>query len=491
MNDLFGGRRPGAKGATVPEPASYSAKDIEVLEGLEPVRRRPGMYIGGTDESALHHLAAEILDNAMDEAVAGHADRIEVDPGSRQLADGARQRPRHPDRPAPEIPQAKSALEVILTTLHSGGKFSGKAYETSGGLHGVGFSVVNALSERLEVEVARDRSSVTQAYSRGKPLGKLKNAGPSTTAAAPPSASGPTRRSSARWNSPPRGSTGSAGPRPISTGASRSAGPAMPRSPPARRRPGRAAFPRRAGRLPRLRHRGPQPGGPRRLCRRGELPGQRRPLRMGGHLAASRATASSRPTPTPSRPPQGGTHEAGLRAALVKGLRAYGELKKDKRAAHRDRRGSVRRPRRHAQRLRAGPAIPGPDQGEADQPGSQPAGRSRPAGPFRPLAGRRPDHRRQPAGLGDRARRGPHPPARAEGHPAQIRDPQAAPARQAGRLLARERRWDRAVPGRGRQRRRLGQAGAGPRDPGGAAAPRQDPERRQRQRRQAAAATRS
>jgi topoisomerase-4 subunit B len=155
---------------------SYSAKDIEVLEGLEPVRRRPGMYIGGTDERALHHLAAEVLDNSMDEAVEGHASRIEVELG----ADGyvtVRDNGRGiPVDPHPKF-KSKSALEVIMTTLHSGGKFSGKNYATSGGLHGVGVSVVNALSDDLTVEVARDRKHYVQSYSRGKPKGKLKNMG--------------------------------------------------------------------------------------------------------------------------------------------------------------------------------------------------------------------------------------------------------------------------------------------------------------------------
>ena len=156
---------------------SYTAKDIEVLEGLEPVRRRPGMYIGGTDENALHHLASEILDNAMDEAVAGHASLIEV-----SLSAGNTLTVRDNGRGIPVDPHPKykklSALEVILTTLHSGGKFSGKSYETSGGLHGVGSSVVNALSDAMEVEVARDRILWRQAYSRGKPTTKLQNAGP-------------------------------------------------------------------------------------------------------------------------------------------------------------------------------------------------------------------------------------------------------------------------------------------------------------------------
>jgi topoisomerase-4 subunit B len=168
MNDLFsnGGRKA----------AEYSAKDIEVLEGLEPVRRRPGMYIGGTDERAMHHLVAEVLDNSMDEAVAGHASRIEIEldgEGFVTVRDNGRGIPVDPH---PKF-KDKSALDVILTTLHSGGKFGGKVYQTSGGLHGVGLSVVNALADRLEVEVARDRQLFTQAYARGKPAGKLKNGG--------------------------------------------------------------------------------------------------------------------------------------------------------------------------------------------------------------------------------------------------------------------------------------------------------------------------
>ncbi|HXR87987.1 MAG TPA: DNA topoisomerase IV subunit B [Stellaceae bacterium] len=153
--------------------SGYSAKDIEVLEGLEPVRRRPGMYIGGTDERALHHLVAEVLDNAMDEAVAGHASRIELElhaDGTVLVHDNGRGIPVDPH---PKFPKT-SALEVVLTMLHSGGKFGGDAYKTSGGLHGVGVSVVNALSDKLTVEVARDKKLYTQEYSRGKPKTKLK-----------------------------------------------------------------------------------------------------------------------------------------------------------------------------------------------------------------------------------------------------------------------------------------------------------------------------
>ena len=155
---------------------SYDASSIEVLEGLEPVRRRPGMYIGGTDERALHHLAAEVLDNAMDEAVAGHATRIEVtlEEGNRlTIVDNGRGIPVDPH---PRFPD-KSALEVILSTLHSGGKFAGKAYATSGGLHGVGISVVNALSSDTVVEVARDRQLYRQRFARGQTLGPLEQVG--------------------------------------------------------------------------------------------------------------------------------------------------------------------------------------------------------------------------------------------------------------------------------------------------------------------------
>jgi len=172
MNDLFNNS---AKAKPI-KTESYTAQDIEVLEGLEPVRRRPGMYIGGTDENAMHHLVSEVFDNAMDEAVAGYANRIEL-----ELQEGnviiIRDNGRGiPIDPHPKYPK-KSALEVIFTMLHSGGKFSGKVYETSGGLHGVGISVVNALSDNLEVEVIRDRKIYKQIYSRGEAQTKLTKEG--------------------------------------------------------------------------------------------------------------------------------------------------------------------------------------------------------------------------------------------------------------------------------------------------------------------------
>ncbi len=168
MTDLFEGG--------VAAESNYSAQDIQVLEGLEAVRARPGMYIGGTDEQSLHHLVAEILDNSMDEAVAGFANRIELSLNadySVTVSDNGRgipvdSHPKYPD---------KSALEVIMTMLHSGGKFGGNAYKVSGGLHGVGSSVVNALSESLVIEVARDRKLYRQHYAKGRPLDKLEMVG--------------------------------------------------------------------------------------------------------------------------------------------------------------------------------------------------------------------------------------------------------------------------------------------------------------------------
>lgn len=190
-NDLFAGlpvsapvvtahAAPAPKPAARPAPRdtseSYGADAIEVLEGLEPVRRRPGMYIGGTDEKALHHLFAEVIDNSMDEAVAGHATFIDVEldaQGFLAVTDNGRGMPVEPH---PKFPD-KSALEVIMTMLHAGGKFDSKVYETSGGLHGVGVSVVNALSDRLEVEVARSRQLYRQVFERGTPVGGIEKLG--------------------------------------------------------------------------------------------------------------------------------------------------------------------------------------------------------------------------------------------------------------------------------------------------------------------------
>ena len=235
--DLFGGS--GGKRAAATKDNSYTARDIEVLEGLEPVRKRPGMYIGGTDERAMHHLVAEVLDNAMDEAVAGHADTIHV-----ELQAGNKVLIRDNGRGIPVDPHPKyknkSALEVILTTLHSGGKFNSKVYATSGGLHGVGVSVVNALSDELVVEVARDRQSWAQTFSRGKPTQaevRRPGAQPARHDRHLPSRSGDLRQAR---SSGPSGSTAWRAPRPTCSAASRSAGAATksccPRTDRSRRR---------------------------------------------------------------------------------------------------------------------------------------------------------------------------------------------------------------------------------------------------------------
>jgi topoisomerase IV subunit B len=171
-----GRRSAGASARGSAAESGYTAKHIEVLEGLEPVRRRPGMYIGGTDEKALHRLFAEVIDNSMDEALAGHADWIDVEmeaDGFVTVTDNGRGIPVDPH---PKF-KNKSALEVIMCTLHAGGKFDSKVYETSGGLHGVGVSVANALSERMEVEVARGQKLYRMAFERGKPKSKLQDAG--------------------------------------------------------------------------------------------------------------------------------------------------------------------------------------------------------------------------------------------------------------------------------------------------------------------------
>src|ERR1700743_1609872 len=174
-NDLFtepkGRSAPKAVSRPDNAEAGYTARDIEVLEGLEPVRRRPGMDIGGTEEKALHNLFAEVIDNSMDEALAGHATFIEVELGADGFLTVTDNGRGIPVDPHPKFPK-KSALEVIMCTLHSGGKFDSKVYETSGGLHGVGVSVVNALSSRLEVEVARSQKLYRLTFERGHPQGQ-------------------------------------------------------------------------------------------------------------------------------------------------------------------------------------------------------------------------------------------------------------------------------------------------------------------------------
>jgi topoisomerase-4 subunit B len=227
MSDLFSS---GSATST-----DYDASHIEVLEGLEPVRRRPGMYIGGTDERAFHHLAAEVLDNSMDEAVAGHATRIEMElePGNRlTITDNGRGIPidEHPKYPG------KSALEVILTMLHSGGKFSDKAYATSGGLHGVGISVVNALSTETVVEVARKQGAVSADLLQGHADVSARQGRSGAEPARDPDHVHARYRDlrARRPASSLPGSIGSQGPRPIFLPGWKSAGSAIRRSSPTR-----------------------------------------------------------------------------------------------------------------------------------------------------------------------------------------------------------------------------------------------------------------
>ncbi|WP_262422225.1 DNA topoisomerase IV subunit B [Brevundimonas denitrificans] len=321
--------RPHGRGAN-----AYSASSIEVLEGLEPVRKRPGMYIGGTDERALHHLFAEVLDNAMDEAVARHAKLITVDldaEGFLSVRDDGRGIPvdPHPKHPG------KSALEVVMTVLHSGGKFSGKAYETSGGLHGVGVSVVNALSERLDVTVWRDGHEWRQSFSRGHPLGPIEQVGTSRKkgtlirfrpdeeifghgAAFKPARLYRMTRSKAylfrgveiRWTCAPERITDAT---PAEATLHFPGGLAD-------------ALAERIGEIDTV-----TPAFAGRVEKKGEAGAVEwavtwSPIGFGD--ADSFVSSYCNTVPTPD----GGTHEAGFRSALVKGLKAYGEMSGEKRA---------------------------------------------------------------------------------------------------------------------------------------------------------------
>ena len=324
MHDLF-------QAEQEPTPASidYSAKDIEVLEGLEPVRRRPGMFIGGTDERALHHLVAELLDNAMDEAVAGHADWIELRmdaEGGVTVKDNGRGIPTDPH---PKFPD-KSALEVILTTLHSGGKFSNKAYQTAGGLHGVGVSVVNALSEELVVEVARNKTLWRQLYVRGKPETPLTEVG-----------SAANRRGTLVTFKPD--------PEIFGKSAEIQAGAPAPHGqeqgiPFPRRRDPLVLRSRPSGQGGRRSGKGclPFPEGPRRFSARHALRARLRdrdgvqPVRRRWRTAragwSGRSPGPRMRNPTPAiycntvPTPQGGSHEQAVRGAMIRALRSFGEL---------------------------------------------------------------------------------------------------------------------------------------------------------------------
>ena len=489
-----GGRRAGGaplRGSAAE--AAYTARHIEVLEGLEPVRRRPGMYIGGTDEKALHHLFAEVIDNSMDEALAGHADWIEVEmaaDGFVTVTDNGRGIPVDPH---PKF-KNKSALEVIMCTLHAGGKFDSEVYETSGGLHGVGVSVANALSERMEVEVARGQRLYRMAFERGKPKGKLQEAGKA-----------PNRRGTKiRFR-----------PDPEIFGA-------------------KAHFqPERVFKM--TRSKAYLFGGveirwacaPELLRGTDGVPekatfhfadGLKDYLtetlasatlvadiftgsagKTGAHGAAQWAVAwtvdadgflNSYCNTIPT--PDGGTHESGLRTALLRGLKDHAErVGQGKRAAihHQRRRDDGRR--RHALGVHPRAGIPGSDQGPARHRRSAKDRRAGDQGPVRSLARRQSGAGQQALRLRGRARRGAHPPPPGKRHRAQDRGAQAPAAGEARRLHQQRGRRLGDFCRRGRFRRRLGQAGARPRFAGDPAAARQNPQRRLRRQGQARSRTSS
>lgn len=315
---------------------SYNASQIEVLEGLEPVRKRPGMYIGGTDERALHHLISEVLDNAMDEAVAGHANRIEItlhNDNSVTISDNGRGIPvdEHPKYPG------KSALEIILTTLHSGGKFSGKAYQTSGGLHGVGISVVNALSEEMWVEVARDKTLYKQSFSRGHTTTPLENLGGVSN-----------RRGTTVWFKPDPeifGSTARLKPEILYTQVRSKAylfrgveirwscdeGTLKENSPVPQQ--DKFHFPNGLADFLQNELRGKELLNPTIFSGLVEIPEQKAKVEYAIAWPDLKSDGFMRSYCNTVPTPQGGTHESGLRTALTRSLKQYGEMIGNKQAA--------------------------------------------------------------------------------------------------------------------------------------------------------------
>ena len=468
---------------------AYDASAIEVLEGLEPVRKRPGMYVGGTDERALHHLVAEVLDNAMDEAVAGHANRIEVElhaDFSLTVRDNGRGMPVDPH---PRFP-GKSALEVILCTLHAGGKFSGKAYQTSrrparrrrlGGQR--------ALRPRRGRGRPQPPALAAGVLPRPSRRGRCRRSGRRRTAAAPPSPSTPTPRSSAPRRTLQAGAAATAwsAPRPTSSPASRSAGAATPpASPPATTRPSRrpstspAASPTTSPSGSTARSATPTSPSPARST----SPSASAPApsaRSSGRSTGRRsATPSSPPTATPSTPPRAApTRRASGRrssrasaptASSASNRKAAQITREDVMAG-----GSamisvfIREPEFVGQtkdRLATQEAARLVESAVRDRFDHWLAADTRTAGAILDYLVLKAEER-----LRRRAEKETQPQDRGE---------EAAPARQARRLLGRHPRGLGALPRRGRLGRRLGQAGARPQDPGGAAAPRQDPERARR-----------
>ena len=453
-----------------------------MLEGLEPVRRRPGMYIGGTDEKALHHLFAEVIDNAMDEALAGHADWIEVElaaDGFVTVTDNGRGIPVDPH---PKF-KNKSALEVIMCTLHAGGKFDSEVYETSGGLHGVGVSVANALSERMEVEVARGQKLYRMAFERGKPKTKLLDAGKA-----------PNRRGTkVRFRPDPEIFGAKAHFRPerifkMTRSKAYLFGGVEIRWSCAKELlrgvedvPEKATFHFADG----LKDYLSETLAGATLVHPDIFTGSAG--KTGKHGAAQWAVAwtadadgflNSYCNTIPT--PDGGTHESGLRAALTRGLKDHAErIGQGKRAAADNQRRRDDRRRRHAVGVHPRAGIPGPDQGPAGDRRGAAASSSR-RSRTRSITGS-PAIRRRPASCSISSSSAPRS-ASAAGQEKDIaRKSAVRKLRLPGKLAdctnsAAE--GSEIVHRRGRFRRRLGQAGARPRVAGGAAAARQNPQRR-------------
>ena len=448
--------------------AGYTAKHIEVLEGLEPVRRRPGMYIGGTDEKALHHLFAEVIDNSMDEALAGHADWIEVEmaaDGFVTVTDNGRGIPVDPH---PKF-KNKSALEVIMCTLHAGGKFDSEVYETSGGLHGVGVSVANALSERMEVEVARGQKLYRMAFERGKPktqiAGRRQGAEPARHQSALPAGPGDFRRQ-CRALSRERAVQDDAleG---LSVRRRRNPLVAAPRScctasKTCRNR--RRFISPMASRTTSLKRSRAQ-----HSCIPTSLPAP--PGKTGAHGAAQWAVAwtadadgflNSYCNTIPT--PDGGTHESGLRAALTRGLKDHAErIGQGKRAAAITGDDVMTGAGAMLSVFIREPEFQGQTKDRLADRRSAADRRAGDQGPIRSLARRQPDAGQQAPRLRGRARRGAHSPPPGEGHRAQDRGAQAAATRQTRRLHQQRGRGLGTFHRRGQFRRRLSQAGARPR----------------------------
>ena len=478
-NDLFGAAEPKGRASlkvasrSSSAEAGYTARDIEVLEGLEPVRRRPGMYIGGTDEKALHHLFAEVIDNAMDEALAGHATFIEVELGADGFLTVTDNGRGIPVDPHPKFPK-KSALEVIMCTLHSGGKFNSKVYETSGGLHGVGVSVVNALSSRLEVEVARSQKLYRMAFERGHPKGKLEDLGkinnrrgtkirfkPDTDIFGAKATFKPQRlfkmaRSKAylfggveiRWRCDPA----------LLKGIDD-----VPAEDSFHFAGGLKDYLAAAVHADTLVHPDIFSG---------------KSGRVGAHGTCEWAVAwtadadgflSSYCNTVPTQ--DGGTHESGMRSAMLRGLKDHAErVGQGKRAASVTSEDVMVGAAVMLVGVRARAGIPGPDQGSPRHRRSPAHRRAGHQGPVRSLAVGQSAAGQQAAGFRDRARRRAAAPPCGKGNLAQDRGEETAAARQARRLHQHRGRRLRTVHRRGRLGRRQRQAGARPQDPGDPAA---------------------